>query len=60
MKSKDSILLLITGILCATAAWAYWACTGKYGLRIIIIALLVTLFIDNLLLRRKQKNSERP
>jgi len=59
MKIKDSILLLTTGILCSIAAWIYWSSTGRYGLRIIIIALVVAQFVDNLNLRRKLKNVEK-
>ena len=55
MKIKDSVLLLITGIICSIVAWMYWHYTGKYGDRIFIMVVVIVLILENSQLKRKLK-----
>jgi len=58
MKVKDSVLLLITGIICSIAAWMYWHYTGKYGDRIFIMGVVIVLILENRQLKRKLREQE--
>jgi len=60
MKINDSVLLLITGIICSIAGWMYWHYTGKYGDRIFIMGVVIVLILENRQLKhklREQNNS---
>ncbi|RQW89462.1 MAG: hypothetical protein EHM79_03250 [Geobacter sp.] len=58
MKIKDSVLLLITGIICSIAAWMYWHYTGKYGDRIFIMGVVIVLILENRQLKRKLREQD--
>ena len=50
---KDSILLLLTGIVCAGLAWVFWHFVGEHGVVIILLLGMAGLAADNRRLRRR-------
>jgi len=58
MKIKDSVPLLITGIICSIAAWMYWHYTGKYGDRVFIMGVVIVLILENRQLKRKLREQD--
>jgi NhaP-type Na+/H+ or K+/H+ antiporter len=55
MKIKDSVLLLITGIIFTIAAWMYWHYTVKYGDRIFIMGVVIVLMLEKRRLKLELK-----
>lgn len=56
---KDQIWLLLCGLGCAIAAWAYWHYLDTYAAPILILTALVSLLADNIRLRRKLRETGR-
>ena len=50
---KDRSLLLLTGLVAAGAAWAFWRYLGENGFVVLTIIAMVTLRLDNRRLRRQ-------
>ncbi|MDY0975237.1 hypothetical protein SOM61_09695 [Massilia sp. CFBP9012] len=50
---KDRSLLLLTGLVAAGAAWAFWHYLGKNAFAVLTIIAIVTLSFDNRRLRRQ-------
>lgn len=50
---KDRALLLLTGLVAAGAAWAFWRYPGKNAFAALTIIAIVTLWLDNRRLRRQ-------
>jgi hypothetical protein len=50
---KDSLSLLVTGLVVSAAAWAFWHYLGNDALCTITTVALVGLTVDNARLRRK-------
>lgn len=50
---KDSLLLLVTGIGCALAAWAFWHYLGNDASCTLTTLILVGVVADNVKLRRQ-------
>ena len=50
---KDGIALLATGLACSVVAWAILSALGPYVQPILISFAMVSLFVDNIRLRRK-------
>jgi hypothetical protein len=50
---KDSLLLLVTGIVCSVAAWAFWHYLGSDGFGVLGTLFLAALAVDNFRLRRQ-------
>jgi hypothetical protein len=52
---KDSILLLVVGLIMSAFAWAFWHYLDKDAFDVFSIIALITLFCDNARLRKKLK-----
>jgi hypothetical protein len=52
---KDSVSLLLAALCASLSAWLFWHFTGSSGFEILSILVMMTLFIENLHLRRKLK-----
>jgi hypothetical protein len=56
---KDGFLLLLTGLVCAAAAWAFWHYLGDDAVAVLMCVALVSTVADNIRLRRKLKDRRR-
>lgn len=56
---KDSILLLLTALLCSFAAWAFWHFLGNDAITVFPTLMLVCVVADNFRLRRKLRAVQR-
>lgn len=56
---KDDLLLIITATVVSLLAWVFWRFLGQDGFTVISTILLLSLFLDNIRLRRKLKNEQR-
>jgi len=56
---KDGLLLLLTGLVCAAAAWAFWHYLGDDAVAVLMCVALVSVVADNIRLRRKLKDRRR-
>lgn len=54
---KDSILLLLAGVVVAGFAWGFWHFLGADGFAVLNTVALVVLVADNIRLRRQLKRS---
>jgi uncharacterized membrane protein len=52
---KDSIYLLLTALMCAGIAWAFWHFLGETATKAFVGATLLVTIGENLRLRRKVK-----
>jgi hypothetical protein len=52
---KDSILLLLTGVAVAAAAWGFWHFLGSDAFAVFTAMALATLALDNMRLRRLRR-----
>ncbi|WP_186301415.1 hypothetical protein [Denitromonas halophila] len=55
---KDSIALLLTALVAATIAWAFWFLAGPNGFDAIMLAALIYLAIDNFRLRKRLRSKQ--
>ncbi|MCZ4305479.1 hypothetical protein O4G98_12115 [Zoogloeaceae bacterium G21618-S1] len=55
---KDSITLLLTALVAATIAWAFWFFAGPNGFDAIMLAALIYLAIDNFRLRKSLRSKQ--
>jgi|AraplaDrversion2_2_1032049.scaffolds.fasta_scaffold20219_2 hypothetical protein len=55
---KDSIYLLLTGMVCAALSWAYWYFLGEFGLHLMSGFALIVTITENVRLRRKVRTLE--
>ena len=53
MSLKDGSLLLLTGIVAAVAAWAFWRYLGDNALAVLPAVVIVALWLDNRRMRRQ-------
>jgi len=53
---KDAIQLLITAVVLAIAAWAFWHFLGQESFGALSTVGLIVLCVDNIRLRRKLKS----
>lgn len=51
---KDSVKLLVAGLVCACLAWVFWHYAGEYGFIVIIIIALAGLASRSARLRKEQ------
>jgi hypothetical protein len=56
---KDSILLLLTALLCSLAAWAFWHFLGSDAITVFSTLMLICVVGDNFRLRRKLRALQR-
>lgn len=52
-EMKDALLLLLTGIACSLAAWAFWHYLGNNAFGVLNSLLVTVLAVDNFQLRRQ-------
>lgn len=57
---KDSVLLLVSGVICAVSAALFWRIFDVYGFGIIMSVIVLTLTIDNARLRRQLRQHDKP
>jgi len=57
---KDSVLLLVSGVICAASAALFWRIFDVYGFGIIMSVIVLTLTIDNARLRRQLRQHDKP
>ncbi|MYM75648.1 hypothetical protein GTP56_26125 [Duganella sp. FT134W] len=50
---KDSLLLLLTGIVCAAGAWLFFRYFGQEAFGILMLVALIGAIADNARLRRR-------
>lgn len=50
---RDSIVLLVAGVIVAAVAWVFWNVLGADGFAVLNIVALVVLLADNFRLRRQ-------
>ena len=50
---KDSLLLLLTGIVCAAGAWLFFRYFGQEAFGILMLVSLIGAIADNARLRRR-------
>ena len=53
---KDRSLLLLTGLVTAMAAWAFWSYLGENAFAAFMLITTVTLWFDNRNLRRRLRD----
>jgi membrane protease YdiL (CAAX protease family) len=56
---KDSLLLLVTGIVCSGLAWAFWHYLGNEALSMIVTLSFAATAADNFRLRRRLREYEK-
>jgi len=56
---KESIGLIITGIILSILAWAFWHYSGAYGVDVLSTIFLLALGADNIRLRRQIRHYRR-
>lgn len=55
---KDSLALLVTAIVVAIAAWAFWHFLGADALQVFSLLATIVLLADNVRLRRRLRESK--
>jgi len=53
---KDSLLLIIVGVVSSIGAWLFWHYSGQNGFDILGAVFLVCLFFENRSLRKQLKD----
>ncbi len=55
---RDHLVLLLTALACAGAAWAFWYFSKEDGFAILGSIALISLFVDNQRLRKRLRQLE--
>jgi len=58
-RMKDDLLLLITALIVAQIAWAFWHFLGESAFSVVSTLALLILTVDNFRLRRKLRPEQR-
>lgn len=53
---RDSLLLLLTALICSVLAWAFWHLAGRELILIFLILPTFLVIVDNHKLRKELKN----
>ncbi|HWW70267.1 MAG TPA: hypothetical protein VN089_10030 [Duganella sp.] len=54
---KDDLLLILTALVCAAGAWAFWHYLGEQALGALSTIALIALAADNYRLRRRLRQN---
>lgn len=53
---KDGFVLMVTALICASGAWAFWSFLGNDAFDVFSTIVLLVLASDNVRLRRKLRS----
>jgi hypothetical protein len=53
---RDDLVLILTALVCAGFAWAFWHYLGEQGLGALTVIALIALAADNYRLRRRLRD----
>lgn len=54
---RDDLLLILTALVCAGLAWAFWHYLGEQALAALTVIALIALAADNYRLRRRLRRN---